>query len=81
MRKLWAYSVLIAILFTGGVGGSYVLGLVALHHSQAQLCTAFELLTARPVPRPPDPASNPSREQNYQFYLTLKQIESAYHCG
>lgn len=79
--RLWLSSILIAVLFIAGVAGSYVLGLSNLHRSQGELCTAFELLTARPVPRPADPSANPSREQNYQFYITLRQIEAAYHCS
>jgi hypothetical protein len=35
-------------------------------------CAALNLLTARPVPKPADPAANPSRQTNYEFYTALK---------
>jgi cyanate lyase len=50
---------------------------------QAQLqheCQALELLTATPVPKPADPAKNPSRETTYQFYEALLFWEHADGC-
>ena len=43
-------------------------------------CTALELLTSTPVPKPPDPTANPSREATYKFYVALLYWESADHC-
>lgn len=62
------------------IGGSYALALHALDNGEQQLCSAFELLTQRPVPKPEDPAANPSREQAYLFYTDLTQVEHSYRC-
>jgi cyanate lyase len=43
-------------------------------------CTALELLTATPVPKPADPAANPSRETTYKFYEALVYWENSDHC-
>lgn len=43
-------------------------------------CQALELLTATPVPKPADPAANPSRETTYQFYEALLFWEHADGC-
>lgn len=43
-------------------------------------CQALELLTATPVPKPADPAANPSRETTYEFYEALLYWEHADGC-
>jgi hypothetical protein len=43
-------------------------------------CQALELLTATPVPQPTDPATNPSRETTYKFYMALVYWEKADGC-
>lgn len=43
-------------------------------------CQAMNLLTSHPVPKPSDPAANPSREKNYQFYITFLTIKERLHC-
>jgi hypothetical protein len=72
-----AIAVLCLVL---AVGGSYALSLAALARSQQQLCGVFTLLTTHPVPKPADPAANPSREQSYVFYTELLSVERAYKC-
>lgn len=43
-------------------------------------CNAMNLLTAKPVKAPQDPAANPSREKDYQFYITFLTIKEHLHC-
>jgi hypothetical protein len=44
-------------------------------------CQALDLLTSVPVPKPADPAANPSRETTYEFYLALLYWEHADGCS
>ena len=43
-------------------------------------CATMTLLTARPVPKPPDPAANPSRAQTYRFYETFVTLKRSLGC-
>lgn len=47
-------------------------------HDFCGIVTAF---IARPVPRPNDPAANPSREQNYQWYLKFVRLDHQLGCS
>jgi hypothetical protein len=78
--KFFVSAALLAVMVVGAQAGSYLLSLHALRQSQAQLCTVFEDLTADPVPRPADPAANPSRERQYRWYLILRHVERGYQC-
>ena len=44
-------------------------------------CAALGLLTAKPVPKPSDPAANPSRETTYEFYEAILFWERADGCA
>lgn len=52
-----------------------------IEHSQAQWCDTLRLLTSRPVPKPPDPVANPSREDSYLFYMNLLDLRHRFGCG
>lgn len=71
---------MVALCVAASVGGSYVLGLNALHRSNQNWCAALVLLTGNPVPRPADPAANPSREQAYELYQDFIAIERRFGC-
>jgi hypothetical protein len=43
-------------------------------------CQALELLSSKPVPKPADPASNPSRETTYEFYEAIVRWEQLDGC-
>jgi hypothetical protein len=43
-------------------------------------CSALGLLAAKPVPKPADPAANPSRETTYEFYEAVLYWERADRC-
>jgi hypothetical protein len=44
-------------------------------------CQALELLASKPVPKPADPAKNPSRETTYEFYEAILYWEHADGCS
>jgi hypothetical protein len=48
--------------------------------SQQQWCDALQLLTASPVPRPADPAGNPSRESEYRLYQDFVRLRKVFGC-
>ena len=43
-------------------------------------CQALELITQHPIPKPANPAANPSREAAYQFYLAIVYWENRDGC-
>jgi hypothetical protein len=78
--KVGISAILIVIGVAVAVGGSYLLGLHALTQSQHALCPIVRLVTAKPIPRPTDPAKNPSRVANYEFYEDFAQVRQQYGC-
>lgn len=53
---------------------------VAIANSDRQWCATLTLLTARRVPRPADPAANPSREDAWVFYRNLTTLRDRFGC-
>lgn len=75
-----AAAAVAAVLVAAGI--LFALG-VALHADQAtrhDLCTIVGLVTAHPVPRPSDPAANPSRETAWRFYTAFVVLGGQYGC-
>lgn len=68
------------LFFVVSIAGSYALALHAVSSSQHNWCAALDVLTAKPVPEPADPAANPSRVATYQFYESLKRLETQFGC-
>jgi hypothetical protein len=79
-RVLLLAVLIVVVALVASIGGSYWLGLRALARSQQQMCTVIVLLTAHKVPKPANPAANPSREEAYQFYLTFLKLQRDYNC-
>lgn len=52
----------------------------AFQYEHNTWCNAMDLLTAEPVTEPKDPAANPSREKDYQFYVTFETIKRRLKC-
>jgi hypothetical protein len=48
--------------------------------SDHRWCATIDLLTETPVPKPADPAANPSREANYQLYLNFLVLKDQFGC-
>jgi hypothetical protein len=80
MKSLIIACGTIFLLFVGAFFGSYALSISALNTSQHDWCSSLSILTGHAVPKPANPAANPSRVQSYQFYVNLKTLERRYHC-
>lgn len=72
-------GLLLLTLIVGG--GNLVATYQAVSSSQHQWCSTLTLLTSRPVARPADPGSNPSRENAYIFYTNLVKLRHNFGCG
>lgn len=44
-------------------------------------CAVVTAATAHPIPRPADPAANPSRENAFEFYEDFVQLGGRLGCG
>lgn len=52
----------------------------SVRSSQQQWCQSLLLLTKAPVPKPADPAKNPSREEAYTLYNAFSVLKKKYGC-
>ena len=52
----------------------------AVAKSNHQWCAALDLLTAHPVPRPADPAANPSRVEAYEWFMVFRHLGQRFRC-
>lgn len=43
-------------------------------------CSMLDLLTSKPVPKPKDPKANPSRQQNYEYYIVFSAAKARLRC-
>lgn len=72
---LWARRhgsmLFLVTLVVSGSGANLLWTSHAIQRGAQQWCAALNLLTREPIPKPADPKANPSREQNYEFYVTL----------
>ena len=66
-------------LLVGVTSVAFTLTLV--NQSNHRWCDTLVLLTARPVPKPADPAANPSREQSYVLYSDFVRLRRNLGCG
>lgn len=69
-----AVSLILTVLLSAGYT-TY-----AVQQSQHKWCDTLNLLTEHPVPRPADPAANPSRAQNYLYYTTFLTLKGRFGC-
>jgi hypothetical protein len=68
------------VLVLGGVGYTLWHGNHALDANNQQWCYALTDLTRTPVPKPADPAKNPSREFSYRLYTDFTVLEKKFGC-
>lgn len=80
MNRIVAAVVALFLVLGAGTGISLAISAYEVRHSQQQWCTALNLLTAHPVPRPADPKANPSRENAYVYYRTFLDIRDRFSC-
>ena len=45
------------------------------------LCTLIGPVVAVPVPKPPDPKANPSRETTYEWYERYLSVSKSFRCN
>ena len=77
---LFAVAAIVAVLALAGYAR---LSADVRHQVQVgnqRWCATLQLLTAHPVPKPDDPAANPSRENAYVFYVNLLQLRNEFGC-
>lgn len=63
------------------LGATLVFTAHYVNQSNHTWCSTLNLLTSHPVPKPADPAANPSREQAYRFYITFLVQRHRLGCG
>jgi len=81
VRISWQYSVVVLFLVSVTIGA---LGLLfttnAVNSNNRQWCDTLTLLTSQPVPRPANPAANPSRMQTYTLYVDFVTLRRHFGC-
>lgn len=80
MHPLWVWGLILLLCLLVSGGGSAALSIYYTTNLVKHECDALTLLTAMPVPKPHNPKANPSREQNYRFYLALVEWKKADGC-
>ena len=51
-----------------------------VNSNNRQWCSTVNLLTSQPVPRPADPAANPSRVEAYTLYVDFVTLRQRFGC-
>src|SRR6185437_8577040 len=73
-------AVILVLIVAVLTGASLVQNARTIRADDQKWCAAMTLLTERPVPKPADPAANPSREQTYRFYMTFVELKHSLGC-
>lgn len=63
------------------VGACYLIMYYQLNLSQHHWCDALTTLTQNPVPKPPDPNADPSRQESYVLYQEFVRLRGEFGCG
>jgi hypothetical protein len=76
-----AFSVgFMVFLLVAGLAIEYIMITSTIRHSNAQWCDTLALITSRPVPKPTDPAANPSRQESYLLYSDFVTLQNKFGC-
>lgn len=62
------------------IGLSILYSAHAVNSSNRQWCDTLSLLTSQPVPKPANPAANPSRAQAYSIYTDFVTLKNHFGC-
>ena len=76
---LWSVVVLFVIA-VGIAGAAYFAAVRDVADNNRQWCDTLSLLTSKPVGRPADPQSNPSRAGEYTLYLDFVTLRQRFGC-
>lgn len=80
IRPLRWWVAMASILYITGVGLPVSVAIWYTNTVAQHACSALDLITEHPVPKPVDPAANPSREQNYEFYQAILSWKRSDSC-
>ena len=82
-RATWAalLVMLTALMVVSAIAVNYYLMARYVGHVDGQWCDTLRLLTSRPVGRPVNPASNPSRVEAYTLYEEFVKLRNDFRCG
>lgn len=78
--KIALSVMLMILLIVTGLGIEYWMISNTIRHSDAEWCDTLTLLAANPVPKPADPAGNPSRQNQYLLYLNFTKLKTHFGC-
>lgn len=69
-----------AVLVVAGTVFAVIQGQQGTVTSNRQWCTVLDLLTRNPVPKPADPAQNPSRAASWELYEDFVHLSGQFGC-
>lgn len=72
--------VFLILLIGGAAGASLVISSSQIRQSQRNWCSTMDLLTSKPVSKPPDPKANPSRQNQYILYIDFVKLKKELGC-
>ena len=78
LRRAIAYLVIVGFVLTAV---NLLFTAIYVSRDDHKWCHAMTLLTQHQVPRPADPARNPSRVQEYQLNQTFITLKHSLGCG
>lgn len=70
-----------AVFIILAVVACYIFAVYQVDVSQHHWCDALTTLTQNPVPKPADPAANPSRAEAYLLYTEFIDLKGEFGCG
>lgn len=73
--------IIFGVLIFAAIAACFLFAYWQVHVSQEQWCTVLNTLTRNPVPKPADPAANPSRVEAYTLYQEFVSLRGNFGCG
>ncbi|MGH3743719.1 MAG: hypothetical protein ACRDTP_02535 [Mycobacteriales bacterium] len=80
MNRLRYAFVALSVLMLALAGVNLLFTVNTVQGNDHKFCQVITATTAAPVPKPSDPAANPSREQGYEWYLRFVQLGRSLGC-
>lgn len=79
-RKLFWWLAAIAVVSLALAAANVAFTVHQVSANDQKFCQVITGFTAVPVPKPADPAANPSREQSYEWYLRFADLGRSLGC-
>jgi hypothetical protein len=70
----------LVVIVVAAIAGAYLLTAWQINRADQQWCNVINLLISHPVPKPADPAANPSRVQTYELYEDFVTVQHQFRC-